>query len=192
MDSMLVIAVIFVVVLASLAALAGDKKGKRATEKPTKKKLFLTEREQAMHNRLKQSLPDLVVLAQVSFGALLTARSQAARNTFDRKIADFVVCDKALQVLAVIELDDSTHKTKRAKDADRDSMLMGAGYRVLRYPNIPDIDKVRADFMPPPIERPHGLSALNQSLHQSTDPGAHRQPGMQHQPNGRKEPNLEL
>lgn len=28
------------------------------------------------------------------FGALLSSRSRASRNTFDRKIADFVVCDK--------------------------------------------------------------------------------------------------
>ena len=104
-----------------------------------------------MYNRLVQSLPDLVVLAQVSFGALLTARAYAARNTFDRKIADFVVFDRGFQVLAVIELDDSSHKGKEARDAQRDALLTQAGYRVLRYPRIPDIDRVKADFAPPPV-----------------------------------------
>ena len=104
-----------------------------------------------MHNRLTQSLPDFVVLAQVSFGALLTAKTYAARNRFDRKIADFVICDKAFQVIAVVELDDASHKGKRAQDSDRDALLIQAGYRVLRYDNVPDIDKVKADFAPQPL-----------------------------------------
>ncbi|MOA41717.1 hypothetical protein D3C78_1637080 [compost metagenome] len=58
-----------------------------------------------------------------------------------------MVCDKAFQVLAVIELDDASHKGKTDKDAARDAMLVAAGYRVLRYPNIPDIDRVRGDFL---------------------------------------------
>jgi very-short-patch-repair endonuclease len=65
-----------------------------------------------------------------------------------------VVCDKAFQVLAVIELDDASHKGKTDKDAARDAMLVSAGYRVLRYPNIPDLDRVRSDFLPttPPAQ----------------------------------------
>lgn len=128
------------------AARDAAEKGSSA-EQPRRKQL-LSEREQAMHNRLSHALPELVVLAQVSFSALLTARAYAARNTFDRKIADFVVCDKAFQVLAVIELDDASHKGKTDKDAARDAMLVSAGYRVLRYPNIPDLDRVRSDFLP--------------------------------------------
>lgn len=87
---------------------------------------------------------------QVSFGALLTARSKGARNRFDRKIADFVVCDKAMQVQVVIELDDSSHRGKEVRDAARDKLLQEAGYRVIRYPRIPDVEKVRSDFAPPP------------------------------------------
>jgi very-short-patch-repair endonuclease len=134
------------------AARDAQEKGSSA-EQPRRKQL-LSEREQAMHNRLSHALPELVVLAQVSFSALLTARAYAARNTFDRKIADFVVCDKAFQVLAVIELDDASHKGKTDKDAARDAMLVSAGYRVLRYPNIPDLDRVRSDFLPttPPAQ----------------------------------------
>lgn len=103
-----------------------------------------------MFNRLHGALPELHVLGQVSFGALLTARSQATRNTFDRKIADFVLCDQAHQVVAVIELDDASHRTKAKADQARDAMLTDAGYRVLRYANVPDIDRVRTDVFPPP------------------------------------------
>ena len=85
---------------------------------------------------------------------VLTARAYATRNTFDRKVADFVVCDKSFQVLAVIELDDASHKGKADKDAARDAMLANAGYRVLRYPNVPDIDRVRGDFVLPAPSQP--------------------------------------
>lgn len=149
MQSLLPIVLIAIVALVALAVFAKQvSKAKAGKGEPPKRKRLMTEREQAMHNRLTQALPDLVVLAQVSFGALLTAQAYAVRNTFDRKIADFVVCDRAFQVLAVIELDDASHKDKAEKDNARDALLTSAGYRVLRYANIPDIDRVRADFAP--------------------------------------------
>lgn len=110
----------------------------------------LTAREQAMYNRLVQTLPDLVVLPQVSFGALLTARTRAARSTFSRKIADFVVCDRAFKVVAVIELGESKKNRTGAsqRDSERDALLTEAGYRVLRYQRVPDVGRVEADFDP--------------------------------------------
>jgi len=140
-----------VLIAALLLSIGGDTKkeeknaGTKAGEQPKKRRL-LTEREQAMHNRLVQALPNAVVLAQVSFGALLWAGARPVRNRFDRKIADFVICNRAFQVVALIELDDASHKGKEEKDAERDAMLKDAGYRVIRYPNIPDIEKVRTDF----------------------------------------------
>ncbi|MDH6594336.1 hypothetical protein M2165_004225 [Variovorax sp. TBS-050B] len=110
----------------------------------------LTPREQAMYNRLVQTLPDLVVLPQVSFGALLTARTRAARSSFSRKIADFVVCDRSFKVVAVVELGDKNGgKGKPSqRDADKHALLIEAGYRVLRYPRVPDVGRVEADFDP--------------------------------------------
>jgi len=108
----------------------------------------LTAREQAMYNRLVQTLPDLVVLPQVSFGALLTARTRAARSSFSRKIADFVVCDRSFKVVAVVALGDKSSKGRSQRDLDRDALLLQAGYRVLRYPRVPDVGRVEADFDP--------------------------------------------
>jgi very-short-patch-repair endonuclease len=109
----------------------------------------LTAREQAMYNRLVQTLPDLVVLPQVSFGALLTARTRAARSSFSRKIADFVVCDRSFKVVAVVAFGgDKAHKGKSQRDLDREALLVEAGYRVLRYPRVPDVGRVEADFDP--------------------------------------------
>jgi very-short-patch-repair endonuclease len=101
-----------------------------------------------MYNRLVQTLPDLVVLPQVSFGALLTARTRAARSSFSRKIADFVVCDRSFKVVAVVALGDKNSKGKSQRDLDRDALLVEAGYRVLRYPRVPDVGRVEADFDP--------------------------------------------
>jgi len=147
-----VIAILIVVAIAAYVLMikrALQKKKAKANqteqEKPQRKDV-LTPNEQAMYNRLAQALPDQIVLAQVSFGALLNAKSKATRNTFDRKIADFVVCDRAFQVLAVIELDDSSHKGKEIQDASRDGLLTQAGYRVLRYQHIPDNDQVQKDL----------------------------------------------
>lgn len=150
MKLMLWLVIGLVLVAIALAILTSGKKNRGVKEKPARKRL-LTEREEAMYNRLTQSLPDLIVLTQVSFGALLTAKAYAARNTFDRKIADFVVCDKSFQVLAIIELDDRSHRAKKEADADRDALLAAAKYRVIRYPNIPDVDTVRKAFAPPPL-----------------------------------------
>jgi very-short-patch-repair endonuclease len=149
MKTLLLLLAAVVLILVGVALIAGaNKRGKGRGEKP-KPKALMTEREQAMYNRLVQALPELVVLAQVSFSALLTARSYAARNTFDRKVADFVVCDKAFRVLAVVELDDSSHRGREKEDGARDVLLVNAGYRVLRYPRVPDVDRVRDDFESP-------------------------------------------
>jgi very-short-patch-repair endonuclease len=98
-----------------------------------------------MYFQLTQAFPSGVVLAQVAFSALITSKDRATRNRFDRKVADFVICTKAFQVAAVIELDDSSHRGREVQDSKRDRLLESAGYRVLRYKTIPDIDKLRID-----------------------------------------------
>jgi len=130
----------------ALAALAKASKGR----KPSKLGeitacMPVTENEQAMYFRLVQAFPSGVVLAQVAFSALIQAKDRATRSTFDRKRADFVICTKAFQVAAIIELDDSSHRGREAQDAKRDDLLIKAGYRVLRYRAIPDIEKLRID-----------------------------------------------
>jgi very-short-patch-repair endonuclease len=97
------------------------------------------------------ALPQYRVLPQISFGALLVPAVSgkdynATRATFSQKIADFVVCDAAMQVIAIVELDDRTHNAE--KDARRDAMLEDAGYSVVRFPSRhkPDSMKIRQVF----------------------------------------------
>ena len=107
----------------------------------------LTMNEQPMFTKLRQILePEYIVLAQVSFGAILWTRSKAVRNRFNRKIVDFVICDKAFNVIVVSELDDSSHKGKEERDAERDLLLNEADIAVIRYKFIPDSEKIRDDI----------------------------------------------
>lgn len=114
-----------------------------------RKKIPLTEREQSMYLRLCKTFSEHVVLSQVGFSALLMSKQQATRNGYNRKVADFVLCTKSFDVLAVIELDDSSHKGKESADTDRDAWLTKVGHRVVRYPQIPDTAQLLADFPTP-------------------------------------------
>ena len=137
----LAVAVVFI-----LLRIFGRKPKTPPPEKPVFKPL-LTAREQGMFALLIDALPEYAILAQISFGALLQAKTRAGRNRFDRKIADFAICNKkTAEVLALIELDDSSHRGKEAQDAARDDMLTGAGYTVLRYDKVPTAAEVRNDM----------------------------------------------
>lgn len=112
------------------------------------KRQVVTHNEQGMYWRLVECFPqpEFVVLAQVSFGALLNAKNGASRYSFSQKVADFVLLSKSFDVLAVIELDDRSHKGKEAADEARDAMLKQAGYKVLRYKTTPDRDRLKSDM----------------------------------------------
>jgi len=99
-----------------------------------------------MFSALCTALPECTVLAQVSFQALLDTPRLEDRNRFNRKSADFVICSKNLTPIAVIELDDASHNSKRARDADRDAMLQNAGYQTIRYNKIPTTAQVQLDI----------------------------------------------
>lgn len=142
--------------LAALAVVAFfvNKKKAATNDEPREKKgsfaarEIATANEQGMFWRLVEvfPMPEYIVLTQVSFGALLNAKDGASRYSFAQKRADFVLTNKGFKVLAVIELDDASHKGKEAADAERDAMLIQAGYRVLRYKRIPERAQLLADL----------------------------------------------
>lgn len=139
-----------VMVLAVIVGvLKKQQQGGAPTKKDLRKKAPLTEREQGMFFRLCTTFPDHVVLSQVAFSALLVSKQQATRNGYNRKFADFVLCTKSFHVVAVIELDDSSHRGREAADSDRDTWLTTAGYKVVRYAQVPDTAKLLADFPAP-------------------------------------------
>jgi hypothetical protein len=103
------------------------------------RKPLLTPNEAEFFHRLQRALPAFLVFPQVSFAGFLTDDGTLSRNAqwavrakFDRKIADFVICDrKSLAVVALVELDDRTHSAQA--DLQRDAITRAAGYQTIRY-----------------------------------------------------------
>ncbi|PTV52751.1 DUF2726 domain-containing protein [Acinetobacter seifertii] len=138
---------IAIMVLAILSVLKkGESKNRSAKRNPIKGKRIITMNEQPTFMKLKEALPEHIILAQVAFSAFMTAQGYATRNLFNRKVADFVVLDKAFNIVAIIELDDSSHKGKEKFDAERDALIHEAGFKVIRYKRTPELIEIHRDF----------------------------------------------
>lgn len=142
-----IFAILALLMVFGLATAKGKGNKQKTGKSPIQAKAVLTPNEQPMYFRLVEATPDCIVLAQVAFSALITTKSQTTRNTFDRKVCDFVICTKAFNVLAIVELDDASHRGREKEDAARDSLLTEAGYKVLRYKKTPDVETIRADLI---------------------------------------------
>ncbi len=118
-----------------------------------KKKRLFTENEWEFLRLLETSVPEYRFFSQVAMGALMEPDVDRRdrnyfrlRGRFSQKIVDFVAVDpRDGSVVAIIELDDRSHK--REKDAQRDAMLGSAGYLTVRWnssprPKPPDIRNV--------------------------------------------------
>lgn len=132
-------------VIVAIAAVAKQSRSSGPTS--ATRRALMSGHEQAMYWRLREAFPDGVVLAQVAVAALITS-AREHRNRYDRKIADFVLCDKAMGVHAVIELDDASNKGRTRQDARRAVLLERAGYRVIRFARVPDAAALRAQLAP--------------------------------------------
>ncbi len=100
-----------------------------------------------MFIRLKEALPQQHILAQVAFSALITSDDYKIRQKFNRKVTDFVILNTQFEVIAIIELDDPTHLYKEEEDRQRDAMLKEAGYRIIRYTEIPTTRQLQKDIL---------------------------------------------
>ena len=112
-----------------------------------KSSYILTYHEQAMFKLLKQALPNHHIFVQFSFSAILWTPDQATRNRFNRKIADFVITCENFLIKAIIELDDVSHIGREQQDAERDQFLKTAGYKVIRYKQLPTIEQIKNDMI---------------------------------------------
>ncbi|WP_445116242.1 DUF2726 domain-containing protein [Acinetobacter sp. WZC-1] len=107
----------------------------------------LSMNEQPTFKRLRETLePEYVVLSQVSFSAILWTWSKSVRNRYNRKIVDFVICDKGFNVVAVVELDDLSHKGEEERDTERDLLFREAGITVFRYKLTPESSRILEDI----------------------------------------------
>jgi len=85
-------------------------------------------------------------------GWLPTRARWKLRARFDRKIIDFVVCDRQqLRVIAIVELDDILHNP--VADRARDAVTTAAGYRTFRFssrnkPSVQELAEVFVNLFP--------------------------------------------
>jgi hypothetical protein len=117
------------------------------------KRALLTENEKEFLERLEAAFPQYRIMTQVCMGALMAPDVRGGspeylsiRGRFAQKVVDYVILDDALEVVALVELDDRTHRLE--KDASRDAMTATAGYVTLRYRSRdkPGPEAIRADL----------------------------------------------
>lgn len=113
---------------------------------------MLTPRERDFHRLLLSACPDHLVFAQVALSQLIDVKRgvfkrELVRRRYKQLVADFVLCRMDYSIVAVIELDDLSHRRPDRQDADRRKSLavQSAGLRLLRIPAgpVPNITTLR-------------------------------------------------
>jgi very-short-patch-repair endonuclease len=135
---------------------------------PVFPKQVLSPAEQQLYHRLLRAFPEHVVLSQVALSQLVGVKKgadfRAVWNRYNRLVADFVVCTRDFNVVAVLELDDRSHDSPQRQDADRRkaAVLAAAGIPLhrLNVNPLPNESELRsllglsARIQPPPGARP--------------------------------------
>ena len=119
----------------------------RQQDSALKQRAIFNINQQITYTRLKEILPQSTILAHVSFDALLTTKYSRTRHKYRNMVADFVVLDQSHQVTAIIALDDSMVLKRRQNAQYQDALLAMAGYRVIRYEDVPEYYQLRQDFL---------------------------------------------
>ncbi|MDD2893321.1 MAG: DUF2726 domain-containing protein [Halothiobacillaceae bacterium] len=157
MDSIIFLAIAVIALFTLLAFFKNKPKSDTVdTAWPFYAKKPLSQPEQVLYFRLIKALPEHVVLAQVQLSRFLGIKKgnnyQSWLNRINRMSADFVICSKDFSVIAVIELDDSSHnkKDRQAADAKKDKALSSANIRIVRWhvKSMPDTATIQAEFKP--------------------------------------------
>lgn len=157
-----IVLIVIVVVIVAIALIFLKKRSAGGSDKwPFYPRKPLSAVEQILYFRLIKALPNHIVLAQVQLSRLLGVKKGnnylAWANRINRMSADFVVCTKDSTILAVIELDDSTHNAKNRQEADakKDKALGDAGVKIHRWnvKAIPDDAKIKATLTPAPVTK---------------------------------------
>lgn len=150
-------AAVVVAVIALVAiALRRSKRSKDDGAWPYFARRPLSNPEQVLYFRLQRALPDHMVLAQVQLSRILGVkkgrRYQYWLNRIHQLSADFVICAKDASVLAVVELDDASHRGERRREADarKTRAVEAAGLNLVRWnvSSLPDDGAIRSAVLP--------------------------------------------
>ena len=151
-----------ILLLISVMAYKGLKR-EQIYDSALKRRAVMSSHEQLFFSRLKQIFPEFTVLARVSFDALLTTKFLRTRSKYQSMVADFVLLDKNYQVFAIVAFADLSHARRIHADYYQDRLLELAGYRVIRYDTVPELNELREQFECELLTRysqPHSLTTL--------------------------------
>lgn len=154
----LLLALVVIIAIVGLLKLKSQGNSRGHDIWPFYAKKPLSAPEQILYFRLVEALPDYIVLAQVQLFRLLGVKKghnyQSWSNRINRMSADFVICKKDASIVAVIELDDSTHQKldRQIADNKKDKALEAAAIKVVRWKaqSIPDLSEIKAAFIVQP------------------------------------------
>ena len=123
-------------VVATFALLRWQKN--RQAESTFKSRKPLSTAEQTMYKRLTKLLPDRVILAQVGMSRCVSIKGPAFDLLYGERL-DFVICNRSMQIIAIIELEDDRELTPRRKkiEALKEHALEMASIQVLKWPSNP-------------------------------------------------------
>lgn len=117
-----------------------------------KPRRVLTDPEQVLFHRLREAMPECIVLAQVELSRVVVPSDPNKQNAFTLynrirgKSLDFVVCLKDFTVVAALELDDASHtRSRRAADETKNDALASAGIALVRWNvrTLPTVAQIR-------------------------------------------------
>lgn len=151
----ILIAIAIVAILAAALAIAMKRLQDKERAGAYRARKLMTENELEFFGRLVSALPDHYVFPQVAMSALLEAASSDRKKSHSDRLriaqqrADYIVCTRSCDLVAVIELDDRTHST--TKDQLRDSRLEQAGIRTVRFQSRskPTANAIRLEIVGP-------------------------------------------
>lgn len=135
MKAIIALTVLTIIILAVITVLTREKQATQQKRREYIKKKPLSNHEQVLYWRLVGALPDHMVLAQVSLGRCLGTKDSGGLDSMTSKNLDFVVCDKASDVVAVIEIDTKNYSSKTVSkdDEKRYKALKKAGIDIIRW-----------------------------------------------------------
>lgn len=124
------------------------------TEKcPLIKRKLMTKNERELYERIKEHIPEVLIFAQVQLSQIVFHPQQGSKEAFywnnriNRMSVDLLITNTSFETLAVIELDDPSHKRedRKKQDQKKNKVLKDANIKVIRIPtgSNPSMDALR-------------------------------------------------
>ena len=142
MDKIAYFAPILLLLAVPLIAFLARKREATNDALPIIAKPIMTDHELAFAEKLMEAVEgtNLLVIPQVAMSAFLQVKpgtekalASKVRNRFSQKRPDFVLADDDMNVVLIVELDDSSHNKDR--DRVRDTLASAAGIKTVRLSN---------------------------------------------------------